>query len=443
MLCPSDCKALDKATQTHLVDTPPADLCKYRLSFLASCLHLGSLLTNCGIIFDKIETRVYHSRTMASYGITRLLWLYLGLLLAFGQVLNAIEDEVVPDADSLGIRLDYQLYQKNPILFSSRLEFTEEPQVSDRQMMTLGVDAYKEMEAMTAKYKFGAAKRPNTMTTMIVGKEIFFASSVKKGDSLKLGPGVEADLAACGTGTHRNQARCGEVMTFDAYYKANIGSEKLSNSEARIVAIMKLKRPGPNGEEYIIQPPCGDGDNWGCNRLVKDLNVLTDDKVAAVPDTTPFNWRQLKAAGKVAVTQSPTPADNESDPGASDPGQVKPPPKHPSQSKKPGTSNDEKGNDNPGDDEIEPPPKHPSQGKRPGTSHDEQGTGNPGDDEIEPPPKHPSSRPGRPARPPTQGDGEDHPGQGGDDDDNPSTGTKPKPKPKPKGNGRTRRHFYA
>lgn len=196
---------------------------------------------------------------MASYGITRLLWLYLGLLLAFGQVLNAIEDEVVPDADSLGIRLDYQLYQKNPILFSSRLEFTEEPQVSDRQMMTLGVDAYKEMEAMTAKYKFGAAKRPNTMTTMIVGKEIFFASSVKKGDSLKLGPGVEADLAACGTGTHRNQARCGEVMTFDAYYKANIGSEKLSNSEARIVAIMKLKRPGPNGEEYIIQPPCGDG----------------------------------------------------------------------------------------------------------------------------------------------------------------------------------------
>ncbi|KID96710.1 hypothetical protein MAJ_07337, partial [Metarhizium majus ARSEF 297] len=350
---------------------------------------------------------------MASYGITRLLWLYLGLLLAFGQVLNAIEDEVVPDADSLRIRLDYQLYQKNPILFSSRLEFTEEPQVSDRQMMTLAVDAYKEMEAMTAKYKFGAAKRPNTMTTMIVGNEIFFASPIKKGDSLKLGPGVEADLAACGPGTHRNQARCGE----DAYYKANIGSEKLSNSEARIVAIMKLKKPGPNGEEYIIQAPCYDKDNWGCNILVKDLNVLTDDRVAAVRDTTPFNWRQLKAAGKVAVTQSPTPADDEStpDPGTSDPGEPK------------------------------PPPKHPSQSKRPGTSQDEQGTGDPGDDEIEPPPKHPSARPGRPAKPPTQGDGENHPGQGGDDDDNSSTGTKPKPKPKPKpkGNGRTRRHFYA
>ncbi|KAH0598240.1 hypothetical protein MHUMG1_03535 [Metarhizium humberi] len=152
---------------------------------------------------------------------------------------------------------------------------------------------------------------------------------------------------------------------------------------------MKLKRPGPNSEEYVIQPPCGDGDNWGCNRLVKDLNVLTDGKVAADPDTTPFNWRQPKAVGKVAVTQSPTPADNESDPGASDPGQVK------------------------------PPPKHPSQSKKPGISHDEQGTSNPGDDEIEPPPKHPSARPGRPARPPTQGDGEDHPGQGGDDDDNP------------------------
>ncbi|KID82407.1 hypothetical protein MGU_10254 [Metarhizium guizhouense ARSEF 977] len=133
---------------------------------------------------------------------------------------------------------------------------------------------------------------------MIVGKEIFFASSVKKGDTLKLGPGVEADLAACGPGTHRNQARCGEVMTFDAYYKANIGIEKLSNSEARIVAIMKLKKPGPSGQEYIIQDPCGDKDNWGCNRLVEDLNVLTDDKVAAVPDATPFNWRQLKAAGK-------------------------------------------------------------------------------------------------------------------------------------------------
>lgn len=109
--------------------------------------------------------------------------------------------------------------------------------------------------------------------------------------------------------------------------------------------------------------------------------MLTDGKFAADPDTTPFNWRQPKAAGKVAVTQSPMAADNESDPGASDPGQVKPPP------------------------------------------------------------KHPSARPGRPARPPTQGDGEDHPGQGGDDDDNPSTGTKPKPKPK--GNGRTRSHFYA
>lgn len=95
---------------------------------------------------------------MAGYSITRDLRCCLAIHLAF---YHAIEDEVRPNGDSLGIRLDYELSKKAPILFSSRLELTEDPKISDRQLKILTADAYKEMEIMTKKYKFGNAKKPN------------------------------------------------------------------------------------------------------------------------------------------------------------------------------------------------------------------------------------------------------------------------------------------
>lgn len=50
------------------------------------------------------------------------------------------------------------------------------------------------------------------MTTLGVGRDIIFASSVKKGDTIQLSPETTQHVDECGEGVHKNQGRCGEVM---------------------------------------------------------------------------------------------------------------------------------------------------------------------------------------------------------------------------------------
>lgn len=121
------------------------------------------------------------------------------------------------------------------------------------------MDAYKEMEEMLKIYKFGNRKRPNTMATLLVGKEIFFVSSSKgKGDAVSPGSQVLDDLDACGPSSHKFGGKCGEVIAFDKYYKSNVVAKKLGkDSGARIVTISR-QRDAEGVYQYSILPPCGD-----------------------------------------------------------------------------------------------------------------------------------------------------------------------------------------
>ncbi|KAK2598160.1 hypothetical protein QQS21_005711 [Conoideocrella luteorostrata] len=356
----------------------------------------------------------------------RFLWCCVAILLAFSQVLDAIENEVIPSDDSLQIRLDYELYKQKPILFSSRLTLTEEPKISDSQLKTLAVDAYKEMEVMTEKYNFGGAKRPSTMTTLVVGKEIIFASSVKKGDTIELGPETTEHLANCGEGIHKNKGRCGEVMTFDDYYRSNVDGKKLDkSSNARIVAITKHKKANTDSSEYAILDPCG------------------DEKISEDQETTPFNWRQLKKEGNLKIAQSPAAANDGSvTTNQGNTNENLPPKNRLKLNKKPSTSIEEqKPKDKLDSDSNKPPPKNPwNLSVKPSTSAEEQKSKdklNAGSNE--PPPKNPWNPNAKPVKPFSQDHGTAGHSNPDDDNDNNSDGAGKSLK-KPKNHGtRTRR----
>ncbi|KZZ87667.1 hypothetical protein AAL_08334 [Moelleriella libera RCEF 2490] len=129
------------------------------------------------------------------------------------------------------------------------------------------------------------------LTTLVVGREIIFASSVKKEDKIQLGPETTQHLDECGEGVHKNQER------------NNVNGNKLDkDSKAQIVAITK-GRNANSGDSILA--PYGDETNWGCNRLVKDLNILTDQMVSEDQRTSIFNWRQLKKENKLNIGHLP------------------------------------------------------------------------------------------------------------------------------------------
>ncbi|OAA41146.1 hypothetical protein BBO_05682 [Beauveria brongniartii RCEF 3172] len=255
--------------------------------------------------------------------ITRFLWCYLTILLAFGQVLVAQLPKVEPEIpkDGLQIRLERELFGKQQsVVYASHLEFDEEPEISDRQFLKIAIDAFKEMRHMVDENKLGKKKIPNVMTTLLVGKEMIFASSAKgSNDPIKEDGQVQDDLAECGKGSenkHKNNGRCGEVMAFHEYYESRVDPKKLDkDSGARIVAIAFPRDADLATAQPEILAPCGSGDNWGCNRLVKDLNVLDNDKVAADPEMAEFDYKKLRNEGKLKSVKTKLEEGNGSKPG--------------------------------------------------------------------------------------------------------------------------------
>ncbi|KJZ75267.1 hypothetical protein HIM_05461 [Hirsutella minnesotensis 3608] len=286
---------------------------------------------------------------MASYSTNRFLLCFLTIFFAIFQVLNAapvneekpkptptavrkllpIKPEVTPTSDSLEVRLDYGLYTNTPeaILFSSHLEFVEsepKPEISDRQLKMIAVDAYKEMEKMVQDYQFGSKWKPSVLTIVAVDNELILASSQRGALSITEGDQVSKDLDECrgdSENDHTNARKCGEVNAFDAYYKSHINPDRLKdNKNARVAAITTVKKGKPKeggDEDYVIVPPCGTktdqgqpGDKWGCNRLVEKLKVLSEESISQEPNTASFDWRKSKREGKLRVRQqAPSPAD--------------------------------------------------------------------------------------------------------------------------------------
>ncbi|KAK2608477.1 hypothetical protein QQS21_002939 [Conoideocrella luteorostrata] len=274
---------------------------------------------------------------MVSSRFTRLLWLYLTILLTFSQELVAKptkSSEALPkvplDPDGLQVQLDHGLYEspKRSVLFSSHLRFKKKPSISDGQVKGLAVQAYKEMESLLSKYKFGNRRTPNVMTALVVDNEIIFASSQKGETVIGKDSEVSKDLDLCkgeSTNDHKNQRRCGEVMAFDEYYKSRVNPKKLDKT-ARIVSIAR-QRDAEGVYQYAIIAPCGTvednggkDDKWGCNRLVKDITVLDDDTVAKDPESESFNYKKWEDDGDLEIKQLPAQPDEgneQKNPGSS------------------------------------------------------------------------------------------------------------------------------
>ncbi|KID93473.1 hypothetical protein MAJ_10568, partial [Metarhizium majus ARSEF 297] len=291
---------------------------------------------------------------MELYKATSFLWYYLTILLAFCQVLEAQAptepkkervplpalptDEPLPAKDSLQIKLDRDLYAKGSLVFSSHLEFENPQTITASQMKRIAVDAYDEMRSMAKKNSIPERDMPRVMTTLIIGKELIFASSAKGPQTpYAQDSQVQADLDACRGPKekgHKHNGRCGEVMALHEYYQSHGITERLGKeSGARIVAIAGT-RNAKGQLEKVIYPPCGNKDDWGCNRLVQQLDVLDDVKVDKDKNTPAFRYKNM--------INNPKPELRPVDPTSLSKEKEKEKPK-------PGGSND---------DEFEEPPKY-------------------------------------------------------------------------------------
>ncbi|OAA73181.1 hypothetical protein ISF_00082 [Cordyceps fumosorosea ARSEF 2679] len=329
--------------------------------------------------------------------ITGFLWFYLGLLLAFGQILtvqgqgNGGEWELPAEpalaADGLQIKLDRDLYKKQgSIVYASHLHFDETPDISDSQLYKIARDAYNEMRSSATKNGL-TEKIPNVMTTLLIGNELIFASSAKgPKDPYDPEDQVVGDLTVCSNANegrrHKNGGRCGEVMAFHEWYQTHEGSSRLNaDSGAKVVAISMQKNPAGKREPLILAP-CGNDKEWGCNVFINGVYALDNAKVAADPRTQAFRYKNMIKEKKLKPAP-PKPAQP-----LPPPNKLPPPPSRPNErpsGSKPG----------PPPNKLPPPPGRPNPAPG-GSLSSPENTGKPPKNPKNP---RPPKGPGKPKRP--------------------------------------------
>ncbi|EHK23192.1 uncharacterized protein TRIVIDRAFT_60146 [Trichoderma virens Gv29-8] len=223
---------------------------------------------------------------------------FVVVLVFLGQALDAANLETKHDTNRpLKVRLDYALAtrsndvaeNRHQWVFSSHITFKENVEViTDGQLLRMAGDAFAEMEADFLQYapyldKNGKPKMlPGAMSILAAGNEIFLSSS-QKGLSTFINEvadsPVKRQLEVCfatwklehpdkDETDHKNNRRCGEIMTFHQYYKVH--SEELITLSplARLTTVVRLARTG----EMVLIPACGTGleDRWGCDYFLKD-----------------------------------------------------------------------------------------------------------------------------------------------------------------------------
>lgn len=249
---------------------------------------------------------------MASYSPHRFLWMFLVVLFAFGQVLNANpsttqqtaakqtaipknpsipKTEIPPDDTGYGVRLDFSLsHRESPpgtTFFSTHLVFPNDHEISDRQLRQIAIEGYREMEAMFSWYQAqkpvpGLIKRqkPSVLTIIAIDRdvhgrktrEIIMASSHRLGGSvLGLDSPVSGQLDTCRADSstdHKNDRRCGEVGALHLYSTTGRDPTALGR-EVRVGAITTR---GKQQVEYVLIPPCGS--DTGVCACIKSLPCI-------------------------------------------------------------------------------------------------------------------------------------------------------------------------
>ncbi|RMD44935.1 hypothetical protein DV735_g183, partial [Chaetothyriales sp. CBS 134920] len=226
-----------------------------------------------------------------------------------------------PQGD-LKVTLDYSLAMLTPVnerpghpgvrsyMWSSHVTFNGDvSEISDGQLVQLGLDAYAEMMAEWGPYGIGKTHQPSVMGVLAWGHELIFASS-QRGELLfaynHQNTEVQAILRECGVvwrdthaatqdQPHMRDGKCAEVMATQLYYMSReTPKPRLPDQSARVVAIQRYR----GGLEVV--PPCGTGrtfkDTWGCNEFVKNQNLRVLDNTA-----TPAPYVLATLAGGTAT----------------------------------------------------------------------------------------------------------------------------------------------
>lgn len=187
--------------------------------------------------------------------------------------------------------------------FSSRVTYDEDfsdefNDLTDNQLVALARQAYNEMAALTDFTEISGT-RPGAMCALVVGHEIFFASSLTGGAS-RTGtnfiynwltdpteangdPQIRNSLLACQVSQvnaspgqtfnahHRIEARCAEPMAVNQYYVAHPGV-KFQGKNARVATWGK--RWQTDTPDFL--KACGIGgppNQWGCYQLMLSLGI--------------------------------------------------------------------------------------------------------------------------------------------------------------------------
>lgn len=193
-------------------------------------------------------------------------------------------------AINLGIQKDaFETRDKIPIeieSYTGRITFNEDtmnsvgqypPQfMSDEKMLKLLVLAYKEMVALHQRSLLASSQRPRAMIALAVGKEIFFASSMKGDWKVYYGgqtsnKRVKEVLANCQTTselTHRTQLACGEPNVLDLSLSAK---EVDFDPPTRITAWVTWT---VLGQEANRKPCSGTFSRYGCQAIIDAFELI-------------------------------------------------------------------------------------------------------------------------------------------------------------------------
>ncbi|KAK2029624.1 hypothetical protein LX32DRAFT_350939 [Colletotrichum zoysiae] len=251
----------------------------------------------------------------------------LCLLLSLAHLLYAWDVSTEYTPGRLGIQLDFSLFRswppdnlgadkggpkagsKRAIAFSTRLKFeqpTDVTHISDKQLTSLAIEAYIEMEALVGeeKYNFGRNNKPSVMTAMAYGDEIILSSSQKGKTSFSYGDPdhpesrpranmVKRHLDLCqqtfmhnvpeanrANDKHRNNGQCGEQLVAHAFYSVHPETDAdLSRMNARVTTVQRAHEDNEYNGVIAIDPCNTPGTNsdttsyWGCAEFVRRPEV--------------------------------------------------------------------------------------------------------------------------------------------------------------------------
>ncbi|KAK1961674.1 hypothetical protein LY78DRAFT_286838 [Colletotrichum sublineola] len=229
---------------------------------------------------------------------SRTVWV-LYLILSLAHLLCAWDVSTEHTPGRLGIQLDFSLFRswppnnngaetggkgagkKRSFVFSSRLKFkqaTDVAHISDKQLTSLAIEAYKEMEALCGdtKYNIALENRPSVITAMAYDDEIILSSSQRGSTSFSYGDPdhpdsrpraniVKQQLDLCQQTfmhnipeadrqkvQHRNNGQCGEQLVAHAFYNTHPEPDAdLGRVNGRVTTVQKSGSRG-----IIAIDPC-------------------------------------------------------------------------------------------------------------------------------------------------------------------------------------------